>query len=1144
MITFKKLICCLTVLSFMVSTFPVCLAKTEDENIAYADFDKSELNMLSVKMGSGEANVVERGGRKGWELSGAGGDMPSSGIYIELEDSFAGDLEDGNVFDVEIDYFDEGSSLFSLLYNSWDKDLYFAGTIFAESLGAFGKKANLNQWKTASFRIQDGKFKGNKVNPDIIVAACASNRNTLQEGQINEFGQAYSNYYFNTYAKTTSEDPIVIGAVRVKKAEKKNPFDVKIKYDFNNYTIFDDEPIKLSYNIKNVQNRAYTVNAKYELIDNRDRVVKAAEETYDIASGESKDIIFDFGQTDSYGELKFKATFTGDGAENITQMPLCHCREAKEANKRLGANVHFEGANRYPQDFDGEYELIKRGGYSSCRDSLRWGDLTSSGVSELTPMLKKEMEYQKKYGLDLLGIADIDQNVTGDQSSPATLEKFKKHCAWLAKEYKGLCNYFEADNEWNLHMDSTTEKKDYINLLKATYEGLKQGDPNAKLMGVDWGGFIPKDFRTICETGCLDYMDAFSYHVYFSTRGPADAGTFTQGESVRELLKEFGHGDMPLFLTENGWTDCFSQAITLEDEAQWHAQLILQNSAWKTFEMIYPYEFANSGEEKNYQEACFGVVESPYSTYPSKPKLSYITTAMANWALGGTEFEEALDGMSAGSELYAYKYKRKNDDGLGNNMIALWTTNDREQLGLDLGTDSCKMYDMYGNECELKATNGVFTFALSYRPIYLIGNFDKISKAAPQFEVTSLTLSGATGDTVIQNIRADGAENAKIVPYDERIFKTAEHSDIKDGKSRFVIETPAQSLFNTRCEYDIVKDEKVLYHGDMRINGADTVSVNVTHKMVDTKSPNRWRLEITVTNNRNSSNVSGSLKIKNPQKFGSLMSGTFTDLAPQETKIFKFYMPEIVSKEMLLFDMDVNLSNGETLGCTKRLFFTVVPYADKKPVVDGIAEVGEYNSDTWFDIKAGNPTGQYTKQMYESLYNSGKMHLGEGDLSAKATMKYDEKNIWFFIDVTDDIFVNNNTDSMIWNGDSIQIGITDESITRGGKYCELTVALTPEGPQMYRHMTNNNDNPIGPVTNCDLAIVRDANHIKYEIRLPWSEVLIDSSNVKAGNKPKFAFLINEDDGLGRNSYMEYSQSLGAIGTYKDVSLFSDMILAK
>lgn len=1133
-------------LSFLMNcACGAAFAADKEADEASADFGTGSFENMSVKMGQGDPVSAERDGKYGWVISSVEDNTAASSIYIDLAEGFAGSKQDGNTFEVEVDYFDEDRALFSLLYNSWEKENYMADVIVAESTGWFGSMHSIKQWKTAKFFIQDGNFNEKSSSSDIIISANNFNRNTLDEKTVNEFGKTYASYYLNRYGRVSSDNPIVIGGVRVKKLPEKNPFSVKVNYDFKAYTIFDDDEIKGTYTIQNIHNEGYRLGAKYIIRDGDGAAVKETDEDIDVNAHETKEINLDLGTIDRYGELSLTLEFAADGILNRTTVPLIHCRESKEANPRLGANVHFEGADRFPQMFDEEYELLKRGGYSSARDSMRWAQIEKSpGIRELTPMLQKEYDYSKKYGIDILTIADIDADLYGDQSSPETLEKFEEQCAWLAEKYKGVSEWIESDNEWNLHRDAGIEIEDYINLIKATYNGIKRGNPDMKLMGGDWGGYIMKDFRTICETGGLDYMDGFSYHVYFSTKGPADAGTFTQGEAVKNLLKEFGHEDMPLFLTENGWTDNLAQSITLEDEAMWHAQLIMQNSAWKTFDKIYPYEFQNSGVEKSYQEAMYGVTYSPYDTYPGRPKPAYITTATANWALGGAEFEDAADGMDATSSHYIYKYKRKNDDGLGNNMIALWTIEDRAEIGLRLGTDELKMFDMYGNKTVLRATDGVFSFAASQRPIYLIGDFSMMEMTQPTVKTNGLIFNGTTDDTVIQTIEIPGADGAKIIPSGSRFFATSESTGFTGNTASYIIKTPGSMFYNKRSEYDIVKDGKTLYHGDIRVNSADTVTINAEHKICDSKLPNRWELTIDITNNKNSSPVSGKININNPKEFSRLMSGSFTDLKPQETKHIKFFMPEIVTKEMRPLDITVQLTDGKIQKLSKRMFFTIVPYAYEKPVVDGKASSGEYSSDTWFDIKAGEKNGTYSKTMYESLYNSGKMHMGDDDLSAKATMKYDEENIWFFIDVKDDIFVNNYSDSMSWNGDSIQLGITDESIKSGSRYAELTIALTPDGPQIYRNGTNNTDNPIGPVEDKELAIERDGNHTRYEIRLPWKQVLNDASKVKAGYRPKFALLINEDDGSGRNSYLEYSQTLGAIGTYKNVSYFSDMILAK
>ena len=68
---------------------------------------------------------------------------------------------------------------------------------------------------------------------------------------------------------------------------------------------------------------------------------------------------------------------------------------------------------------------------------------------------------------------------------------------------------------------------------------------------------------------------------------------------------------------------------------------------------------------------------------------------------------------------------------------------------------------------------------------------------------------------------------------------------------------------------------------------------------------------------------------------------------------------------------------------------------------------------------------------------------GGDDLSADLYLSYDSDNIYFLADVTDDVQLNRNTNSNIWNGDCLQIGIstqnqslkTDKKMYWGNRIC-------------------------------------------------------------------------------------------------------------
>ena len=1120
-------------------------AEGNDANEAYINFNDNMTSYnMSGNMGDNSpAVLVEKDGRYGWQLSSTS-EEKSSSIYCNVEDTFAGDTSEGNVFEVEVDYYDDSRALFSLVYHSTTREDYLADTIVMESVGVHGVNKEVYEWKTAKFLIQDADFKNVSTVPDIRICAHTFNRNTIDTTTKTEWDTNYGTYYLNTYGAVSTEDPITIGAIRIKKTGLKNPLKVKAHtISSASYTFFDEESAVIGYDVENIKANAQNLDVKYEIFDIDDRLVAEKSDTLSLAPNEKKSYSVDFGPLEKYGRLRAVATYTANGVQNVTELPFAHAREATELNPRLGTNVHFEGSASYPQNAALEFPLIKKAGYSSIRDTLRWYRIQPGlGPCELTPQIKQSKDYCKDFGIDYFGIIAIDNQETGDQSSPGTLEKFSDYAAWISNEFSEVSSYLESDNEWNLRMDPGIGTEDYIYLIKSTYEGVKRGNPDMPLVGGCWGGFRAKDFETIFDTGCGEYMDAFSYHVYWGVRTPPDAGTFTQGLSVRNIMDSRGYEDMPLWLTENGFPDYLLAPITLEDQALSYAQLIVMNSAWKTFDRIYPYEFLDDGTQVQFAESRFGTVTSGFDTHSYMPKLSYVTTACANWALSHTEFVDALDGMEAKSKNFVYRYKRDNSDGRGEDLIVLFSTDDRVDYGLDLGANTALCYDMYGNEKTIGAVDGVFNMVLTYRPVYLIGNFRNFKHVDSTVKVDTLSANAAPLDTVIQTITLPDATGAEIIPTDSQFFEVIENEGFKDNTARYVLETPEYKFIDERAEYDIVKDDKVIYHGDIRVNSAQTVTLDSNHFVPDSKYPNRWELDISITNNRNSSPINAYVNIENPSDFAELMGSTLvSDIKPQETRVLKFFMPEIINKEMRAFKMTVDLSTGERMRYEKSLFFTIAPYAKEgeKPVVDGVASPGEYDGSTWFNVNAGE-----NDVMYMSLYNTNTRWLGNEDLSAKVTMKYDEENLWLFADVTDNLFVNNNVDSMCWDGDSIQVGIADDFVESGGSYNELTTALTPEGPIIYRHLTNDVNNPIGQVEDKEVVIIRDGNHTRYELKIPWAQSLINPSAVKPGYVMKFALLFNEDDGLGRNSFMECSQKLGAIGSYKDVAYFSQMTLAK
>ena len=1149
---FKSALCFLLALTM---TAPAVYATEDDKNLAYADFTGKNpiTSNMSVYMENSAPDVGEKEGRKGWILSNDQDDLyyyefnaPEATINIDLDNAFAYKLEDGSTYEIEVDYYDEGQAVFSLVYSAQDRSNRYAGMQKTEGSGAKGVfNKSISAWRTKTFLIQDAKFDNSLYEYDFKISASILNQNhDIKEGQDSGFGRGYSKFYPNRQARVSTKDDILIGAIRVKKLDKINPFAGKITSEAIGNNFFDDEPVKLDIKLENKTNKPYELNAKYYAVNDDGIIASEMTDTVSIGANETKD--FSVVQKDlPYGIFTYYAEFSAD--DNIfyrLTTDVARVREPKVPNPRAGTNIHTEGADTYPVSIDEILILAKRCGYKSLRESTRWpehettpGQYIMRNTTQYTIEAFKRLGL-REHGMDYMPVMFMNNTLyiktPDDIMTPQFQEAYYNYMLWYTKQFMEISDAFEQQNEIN-HIYPTITGEQYGKLMEIMYKAVKSVNPDIKVVGVDTGLLDLALVRRFFEGGTLDWLDVVSWHPYSWSKPVEQGSQFTGAPSVQALMEEFGHGDREKWVTESGWYVGFGNPCSYEDKTYYYPRAILMNDALKVYEMFHFYEFLDGGIQPNFGETAYGTLKSEWGETPFAAHGSYVSTANVNWLLQNAEFDTTINGEpSLTDNTYVYRWKRDNSDGRGKHMLALWTCNDPIEYGLKLNKDEVLAIDIYGNESTLKAVDGVFNFVLNDRPVYLIGDFDYMQEAEPTVKVSTLNATGTANDTIVLEVSGNGLDNAKIVQKNAD-FTPVENEGFKDGKAKYTLTTPDRRFYNKKIKFNVTDDDKLVLAAVVKVNNDKTVTIKEEHRMSDTNSTNRWEMELFVTNNMNKGPIDGTITIKAPAEVAKYISGIpFKNLAPQETFRYKLFMPEIITKEMRKYNVEVNLSTGEKLSDAHTMFFTSVPYAYNKPTIDAVVSNGEYRTDTWFPIEGAENV---------KLLNADASYAGNADLSGKATAIYDEENIYFIIEIEDDMFVQNKTGEQIWNGDSIQIGLADETTQSAGAYAELTVALTKEGPQMYRHLSNTASNPTGLVENCEIAIERRGTKTYYELKIPWSEALQKPELVKPGYVPKFAFLINDDDGYGRNKFMEYSQVLGAIGTDKNVGYFSDMHLA-
>jgi MYXO-CTERM domain-containing protein len=158
------------------------------------------------------------------------------------------------------------------------------------------------------------------------------------------------------------------------------------------------------------------------------------------------------------------------------------------------------------------------------------------------------------------------------------------------------------------------------------------------------------------------------------------------------------------------------------------------------------------------------------------------------------------------------------------------------------------------------------------------------------------------------------------------------------------------------------------------------------------------------------------------------------------------------------------------------------------------------------------------------------------DLRVRFSARWQYDGIYLAFEVTDEAHVNDHEPENLWQGDSVQIAF-DVGHNGGVGYDdvddhEINFALTDGGPSSYRF-----HGPEGASDAWEFAIARDGSQTGYEIFL-GADVL-PSLTLEQGSMPAFSFLVNDDDGDGREGWMEWTPG---IGNGKEPYWFGELLL--
>lgn len=776
--------------------------------------------------------------------------------------------------------------------------------------------------------------------------------------------------------------------------------------------------------------------------------------------------------------------------------------------------------------------LIGKLGFSYTRGGIGWQDsVPSPNVFQISEWSNWAISCIKNNGgmEDLPVLSFGNTNITPEcpPRSEYALEQF----AWYAQQ---VCLYYEKlyghplknIDVWNeywmegggFNPDCATPE-DYANMLKAVYPAVKEVSPTTTVWGLSGAGFDHLEWtERILKAGGGDYMDGYTLHPYRNKELPDVSGIDELAGKYKKLFESYGYTDKKVWVSEWGWPSCGEDGYP--DEMQQASNFVranIINTANHLFDMTNWYS-ANNVNNDNGQESRFGLLRGMYDVMGYEAKPSYLACANYMNLMIGAEF---VDKKQIGDNVTAYHYKMRD----GQDVLVAWAVEKSESAALNINTSSVTLYDCYGNEEKLSGVDHRFSFAFDIMPTYIVGNFSEYERADSIAQTDNSSLDMVFGDKADFTITKNTDEDVELQMDLPGNITVVSNEGFKNNKAKVVLAAEKCDRESDDIIVRLVKGGKTVYKSTITVTYIPPISFTMNVRPYSAKNVDRWQVILKIKGNFYDNGVTGKLDILAPTAMQTgRKSISIPKINPGEEKTVKLNIPRSESDNKLHFKAKLTMGDYEPVEIDQELVLRCSTFVRKQPVIDGKIEQGEWNTKTVMKM-------QDTRDYFELM--SGK-YSGLQDLSARIYTGWDFDNFYLAAEVTDEVWGTDK--NLLWASDGIQFAMAPSK--QGTQMAQLDMGESQEGKQVLLEISTNAAN-IGPVTNCDFDMAREGNITTYELRIPWKEIFPDGYTVRRNSFVPFSMLINDNDGNGREGFMENG---GGIGVIKNVYDFLDLFL--
>lgn len=808
----------------------------------------------------------------------------------------------------------------------------------------------------------------------------------------------------------------------------------------------------------------------------------------------------------------------------------------------LGTGIH--GSHGWANGDLRFIDIFSAVGIGVVREEFPWAGIEKNrGEYAVTERMEDLVNRLNERGVRLNLLLSYGNGIYDNPLDPTA---YAAWCAFMAEHFRGRVDTFEI---WNEPANFAFRKQyggqrfgdapwigKFVELSLAAGAAIRDVQPAASI-AVCAEDYWPTLTQMIAE-GIGPAGNVLSIHPYCHGQPRPEREMFLKdhGKELRDLSRKHG-GPERVILTEVGWTtyegamDYLAIAggyprSSYVHQAQYIIRMYLSSRAAGA-EYALQYDFKNDGSNRSYTEHNFGLVHEDYTPKPSITAIAALTRL-----LGRAEYRGDLSQDDAQYRLYHF-------DADGVPVVAAYAIAGTTELLLPKAFfRRLRVFDLQGNDVPFRLRDGDLAITLTETPVYIRGldvkqmgrKLSMTLKQEPAAEVVlgevlrvTPLLANHSGRTFRQvtcrwtlSDAADGKElvGATLLRHlDARVQHGAEFSlpafeiplqgdswrAYRDRRLLFQLSVDAAGVSVSRRQEFTLREPLALSLGTMVLrDGRGAIPLALAYRGA---APAKVVI---------SAQAAGLVFVE------PALSAT---MQPGERKLLWLEgAPGSALPAKAVVELTASvLDSGWQYRGRQTAYLGVLPRLQPPPALAG----------DWSQWQGALAVLQDETGPQKRIALPGFSFQGDGDLQAKARLGWHERGLYLAVLVQDDQFFqpySNNGE--VWNGDSLQIGISGPTESH---FLELAVAKFAAGAQcvITEKAGRANLHADDILVACTAA---GTGQWLYELCVPWSA--LPALQPQVGAAFRFSLLVNDNDGAGRKGWLELH---GGIGYGKDVT---------